>query len=117
MFVSNAESNKKLCDILEYILFYTKLKNIKIKKIVMSDRGSWYLEIQNNSFVFLGKEEIVSRLNKFVSFYINYFSREAKYFDLRYRNGIAVGMEFNQNLLANIYTAQGERIGDVEEER
>jgi cell division protein FtsQ len=102
---SEESDSKKLCDILESLLVYTKLKNIEITNIVMSERGSWHLELANGAKVFLGKQEIVNKMRKFVSFYSN-LNEDASYFDLRYHNGIAVGKKLINNI------AQGEGVRD-----
>lgn len=95
--VGEQEKNKKLCDILESLLFYTKLNNIDIRKVFMSNRGTWQLELLNGDLIYLGKQDILNRLKKFISFYSGFVRKETNYFDLRYHNGIAVGEIVNRS--------------------
>jgi cell division septal protein FtsQ len=80
----------------------------------MSQRGSWYLELNNDLIVLLGRKDILNRIQKFVSFFADYGSELNKtelntknitYIDMRYNNGLAVGTGIKQNLIELMETA------------
>lgn len=108
--VGNEKNSKKLCDTLEKLQKSVKPIDVRIKKLVISQRDSVYLELENGLIVLLGNKNINKRAQRFVSYYnkVN-DSKDAKkkfaYIDMRYRNGLAVGMEMKQNLIEIMETA------------
>jgi cell division protein FtsQ len=106
---------QKLCDTLENLQKSIRPIDIGIKKLAMSKRGSWYLELSNDLIVLLGNKDILSRVSKLISFYPNIEKlqnlngdtsdhvRDAgsviRYVDLRYNNGFAVGSDTRERLI------------------
>lgn len=113
--VGDEKNTKKLCDTLVNIEIYVKPINNRIKKLVFSRRNSIYLELDNGITVLLGKNNILERFKRFVSFiskkgYENLIvSKDAKvdypYIDMRYHNGLAVGTGKGINLTELMETA------------
>lgn len=110
--LGDKKNSEKLCDILEKMKISIKPIGVEIKKLFMSQRGSWYLELTNGLLVFLGNKDIIERTDKFVSFFIefkktenfkNYFAVENKnvypYIDMRYKNGLAIGADIKNKLI------------------
>lgn len=108
--VGNKKKSKKLCDTLEKLQKSVKPIDVRIKKLVMSQRDSVYIELEDGLIVLLGNKDIIKRAQKFVSYYNKLNNgKDAKkkfaYIDMRYRNGLAVGMEMKQNLIEIMETA------------
>lgn len=112
--VGNEKNTEKLCDTLEKLQSSIKPLDMEIKKLAMSQRGSWYLELNNDLIVLLGRKDIINRIQKFVSFFADYSSELNKtelntkniiYIDMRYNNGLAVGTGIKQNLIELMETA------------
>ena len=72
---------------------------VVIDRINVSERHAWQLNLSNGVVVELGREDIQSRLARFVEVYPYSLAPQAgkfKYVDLRYRNGFAVSGQVNQ---------------------
>lgn len=66
---------------------------LRVTSLSLSDRGSWVLELNNRLKVIAGREQVIDRLNRFLSFYSEQGSDELGRIlavDLRYDNGLAV---------------------------
>ncbi len=66
---------------------------LRIRKLSLSERGSWTLEVDNELRLELGREHLVERLQRFVVLYDRALYQkvdEISVIDLRYRNGMAV---------------------------
>jgi len=107
--IGNEKNSKKLCDTLANLQISIKPIGIDIKKLVLTQRGSWYLELQNDLIVLLGKKDIFERTDKFVKFYLQFdelkkdlptngaqlqhdSSSNISYIDMRYNNGLAIAL-------------------------
>ena len=110
--IGNEKNSQKLCDTLENLKISIKPIGIEIKKLVLSPRGSWYLELTNGLIVLLGKKDIIDRMDKFVKFFISFNKTEnlpkeqmelitdgrmlddktskISYIDMRYNKGLAI---------------------------
>lgn len=66
---------------------------IKITTLKVSDRGTWFLVLNDHIQVYLGHEDIDQRFKKLVRFYqkiIGDRNHQVDYIDLRYPNGLAI---------------------------
>jgi cell division protein FtsQ len=67
--------------------------DIKIAQVTLSPRRSWEIKTSKNLQIALGRVDMESRLNRFVSAYQSTLSQlnvKMLYADLRYPNGFAV---------------------------
>lgn len=67
--------------------------SMTVTDLVLSDRGSWQLQLNNGLAVILGGQDMAQRFQRFVSLYpkiIGNNSSKALTVDLRYPNGVAV---------------------------
>lgn len=72
---------------------------VEIEEVNLSERHAWQLNLSNGVVVELGREDIQSRLARFVEVYpysLAHHAGKFKYVDLRYRNGFAVSGLANQ---------------------
>lgn len=68
--------------------------NLQLNQIALSPRHAWQLRLSNGMLLELGREEMQSRLARFVAVYpysLAEHSGSVRYVDMRYRNGFAVG--------------------------
>lgn len=68
--------------------------NLKIVALDLAPRGAWQLKLSNNIVVFLGTNDILSRLKFFANAYEKCLCErqsEIAYVDLRYTKGMSVG--------------------------
>jgi cell division protein FtsQ len=66
---------------------------LKIVAINLSPSDAWEIELNNGMPIVLGKDEVLTRLKRFVEIYPKIFDNNAnavEYIDLRYNNGLAV---------------------------
>lgn len=116
MLVTSENKYKKLCDTLEKLEISVKPIDVRIKKLVMSQRNSIYVELSNGLTILLGTNDIINRMNRLVKLYDilnkdNQFNSkdghaQFKYYvDMRYRNGLAIGKQQEQNLIELMETA------------
>jgi cell division protein FtsQ len=66
---------------------------LKIVAINMSPSEAWEIELNNGMPIVLGKDEVLTRLKRFVKIYPKIFDNNhnaVEYIDLRYNNGLAV---------------------------
>jgi len=124
--VGDEKNTEKLCEMLEKFQVSIKPLEIEIKKLAMSQRGSWYLELNNDLIVLLGRKDIINRVDKFVGFYADYNPnlnpnlnpvlnknkpelnnniQNITYIDMRYNNGLAVGTGIKKKLIELMETA------------
>ena len=77
----------------QQMLVILKPLNFTIKRLVLTPRNAWEIELNNNIRLFLGQNEVMERLQRFVDAYPK-LSAESEvpieYVDLRYPNGLAV---------------------------
>lgn len=113
--VGDKKKHQKLCDTLEKLKISVKPIDVSIKKLVISQRDSIYIELENGLIVLLGKQEIEKRVNRFVSSYFKLmddYLRSSKdkamsslYVDMRYHDGLAVGNRTEQDIIELMETA------------
>lgn len=80
---------------LQYLQFNQLLYplGVRIRDLVLNDRGAWTMTLTNGSEVRLGRDHVLERLRRLVVFLESDYGKEAVNIgsiDLRYRNGIAV---------------------------
>ena len=69
-----------------------ELADLNMKRIVLSQRRAWELELNDGVTVVLGRSDMEKRLQRFVQFYSPLFAAAEKVrrIDMRYTNGFAV---------------------------
>lgn len=83
--------------VLQQFMVMTKILaplNWSITECVLAPRGAWHLRLSNGVTVMLGTNDIIARLQRFVSAYNKrlYERQDAMaYVDLRYTSGMAIG--------------------------
>lgn len=85
--------SKKIFDGLEKMQPQFAKNNLSINKIVVSDRGSWSITLENGPEIVLGKENLTDRVDRLMSSWdaLNKKHKtKIKRIDLRYPNGFAV---------------------------
>ncbi|MDD5383307.1 MAG: cell division protein FtsQ/DivIB [Gallionella sp.] len=68
--------------------------NLHVVQLALSPRHAWQLRLSNGMVLELGREEMQQRLARFVTVYPYSLAAQAgsaRYVDMRYRNGFAVG--------------------------
>lgn len=79
---------------LEFRVFKEILQpaQLQMKRVALSPRRAWQLELSSGELVLLGREEMQQRLQRFVRFYPQMLSGQAALWqvDMRYPNGFAV---------------------------
>lgn len=122
LLVGDEKNLQKLCDTLAKLQKSIRPIDRGIKKLEMSKRGSWYLELSDGLIVLLGNKDVLSRADKFINFYtkvdqvdlkssmgnqVNEIKNRIlgkdtgsviKYIDMRYNNGFAVGSDTRERL-------------------
>ena len=66
---------------------------LRLGGLTLSQRGSWYLTLNDSMQVAVGREQVIERLQRFIEFYEGQPATQTAEFssvDLRYDNGIAV---------------------------
>ena len=83
-------------------------KGLAVKILYLSQSGAWSLRLTNGTVLFLGKDFLMERLNRFLRFYDKFIAnndsndseedknRFARRVDLRYRHGMAVSWAIEQ---------------------
>lgn len=67
---------------------------LQMRRVVLSPRRAWQLELSNGVVVLLGREEMQQRLQRFVSFYPQMEGqRTLQLVDMRYPNGFAIKLQ------------------------
>jgi cell division protein FtsQ len=79
-----------------YTQFSSQLSvlNLQVIQVALSPRHAWQLHLSNGMVLELGREEMQQRLSRFVTAYPSSLAIQAgaaRYVDMRYRNGFAVG--------------------------
>ncbi len=72
---------------------------LRVTSLSLSDRGGWFLELNNSLEIIAGREQVMERLNRFLSFYSKQEVSEIESMlavDLRYDNGLAVRNQSNE---------------------
>lgn len=66
---------------------------VQVEELVLSERFSWNLRLNNGLRLNLGRDEFIDRLQRFVDIYplLQKDERQPEYVDLRYDTGLAVG--------------------------
>jgi len=80
----------------QYMMFSQQLEplNLKVTQLSLSPRHAWQMKLDNGLVLELGREDMQQRLARFVEVYpysLAALHGNAKYVDLRYRNGFAAG--------------------------
>ena len=81
--------------VMEYLLQIQNVlpKEITVNELILSERRSWDLKLNNGVVIRLGKENVVSRVEKFFHYYsqknISNFE-QIEYVDMRYTNGFVI---------------------------
>lgn len=78
-----------------YLTFKHELEPLKLTptQVVLSPRLAWQLRLNNGMVIELGREQVETRLTKFIAVYdltLAKLQRMVQYVDLRYPNGFAV---------------------------
>lgn len=86
----------------QYRAFVRALEPIALKPAIvrLNERGAWQLKLSNDLNLELGREDMESRLTRFVQVYprfMNLTGDDARALDLRYGNGFAVTRELRFN--------------------
>ncbi len=66
---------------------------LRIRELSLNERGSWSLRLHNDAEVMIGRNEVVERMQRFVSLYDRHLYSQLdqiEAFDLRYNNGISI---------------------------
>ncbi len=79
----------------QYQVFSQKLSEtgLRVREIALSDRGSWTLRMENDMQVSIGRNDVMERMERFVTFYSRHLYTqlaEIEAVDLRYSNGISI---------------------------
>lgn len=67
---------------------------LQVASLTLAERGAWTLTLDNGMQVFLGRDQVRTRLQRFVSVYpstLRSLSPQIKYVDMRYTQGFALG--------------------------
>ncbi len=79
---------------LQFSLFNQSLQKagLNMKRIVLSERRAWELELNDNMIIVLGRSDMDVRLQRFVQFYPQLLAKaeNVQRIDMRYTNGFAV---------------------------
>jgi len=81
---------------LEKMNVQLKPLSVTIQSLTLSPRGSWKITLNNGVSVYLGRDAVEERVNRFVRLYPfvqQYERQQISYVDLRYTNGLAVGTQ------------------------
>ncbi len=92
-FVGQPGSEKEVAE--NYMRFKQQLVALKLapSQVILSPRRAWQLKLDNGMVVELGRDQVATRLTKFISVYdrtLGTLQRKIQYVDLRYPNGFAV---------------------------
>ncbi|TCV83015.1 cell division protein FtsQ/DivIB [Sulfurirhabdus autotrophica] len=92
-FVGQPGSEKEVAE--NYMRFKQQLVVLKLapSQVILSPRRAWQLKLDNGMVVELGRDQVATRLTKFISVYdrtLGTLQRKIQYVDLRYPNGFAV---------------------------
>ncbi len=78
----------------QFRIFNETLKQggLGMKRIKLTQRRAWELELSNNTIIVLGRSDVEQRLQRFIQFYSQLLAMtgEVKRVDMRYTNGFAV---------------------------
>jgi cell division protein FtsQ len=79
----------------QYQIFNQMLmtSGLRIRELSMNDRGSWSVMVEGGLLINIGREQVMERLQRFITFYDRHMHKEFENLssvDLRYRNGISV---------------------------
>ena len=79
----------------QYQVFSQMLSDtgLRVREIALSERGSWALRMDNDLLVNIGRNDVMSRLQRFVKFYERHLYAQVDSLaaiDLRYNNGISI---------------------------
>ena len=68
--------------------------HLHIQRLMVAQRGSWDVQLSNGILVFLGTNDILSRLDQFLGAYqrdLHLKDAQIAYADMRYTSGMAIG--------------------------
>lgn len=79
----------------QYQVFSQMLSDtgLRVREIVLSDRGSWTLRMDNDLLVSIGRSDVMERVQRFKKFYEHHLFAQidtVAAIDLRYKNGISI---------------------------
>lgn len=69
-------------------------QELSIVRLCLAPRGAWQMKLNNGVTIYLGKDDVMKRLKRFVRVYKTHLQSkrdEMKYVDLRYTQGLAIG--------------------------
>lgn len=97
---------------LQYLQFNQLLYplGVRIRDLVLNERGAWTLTLTNDVEVRLGSEAVLERLRRLVVFLKSEHGQQMatmSSIDLRYRNGVAVG---HRDVVDQTEEQQGEKV-------
>jgi cell division protein FtsQ len=103
-FNGEPDTSKQVADL--YLAMNRQLGTLQrtITQINLSARFAWQVRLDNGMLLALGREQMLHRVNRFVSVYpysLANASKQALYVDLRYRNGFTVAYVNTYNGLGN----------------
>lgn len=70
-----------------------RASNLQIEQLILSERFAWTLQLKNGITLYLGREDYIKRLQRFIDVYglLKEEKKAINYVDLRYDTGLAVG--------------------------
>lgn len=79
----------------QYQVFTQMLSDtgLRVREIVLSDRGGWTLRMDNNLMVSIGRNNVMARMERFNTFFKRHLYakiEQIEAIDLRYDNGISI---------------------------
>jgi cell division protein FtsQ len=83
---------------------------LRIRELSLNERGSWSLRLHNDAEVMIGRNEVVERMQRFVSLYDRHLYSQLDQivaFDLRYHNGISIRKKADMSV--GVITSRGAR--------
>ena len=83
---------------------------LRIRELSLNERGSWSLRLHNDAEVMIGRNEVVERMQRFVSLYDRHLYSQLdqiEAFDLRYHNGISIRKKADMSV--GVITSRGAR--------
>jgi len=92
-FFGDDDSSIKMLDYYQQMNRILQSLNVKVKTLRLTEDQTWQVELDNGIILYLGDEQILTRLQRFVRVYPNVVSTHKKQpysIDLRYAHGMAV---------------------------
>ncbi len=80
-------------DMFQHISEKISILNLAVVELDLTPRLAWYMRLNNGLQIVLGRDNIDTRLQRFIEAYAQLFANrvsDVDYVDLRYSNGFAV---------------------------